>query len=284
MSSTTVIKNGEANTNSGFKRLVFSQTLKLRPVVYAVHSGHMPNRGTFQTFPEHSDYVIYASWTKSSYYINVYQNNLSGSTLNYNIPIDNSALIMDRLEELHPWITTWMQRQARGGIWIPFDVVPLDKYLSYVNKRYQYESFVRIYGIDLSWDIWATSSKEGIKMRAEPNLGDWIGRVPVCRKGPNINTEELFYGSDGDGTATLLPSEPTVITITNTEPKANVDSNFITPLSTKTKAIIGTPIILPRNYRYIVRVIKGGYIRNDESYGISVEIRRNRNVYSTIPA
>lgn len=263
MTNKKVIKNGEANTNTGFKRLVFSSDLQLRPVAYAVHSGHPPNRGTFQVAPEPDDYLVFMRWNYKSNFdeLTIYQNE---------VPVVHQETIWRNITAIHTWVPKWIRRQPRGGIWIPFDVVPLDQYLSYINKRAQYESFVNTYGIPLLWSDWETSAKEGLRMRPGNDLGDWFNHIPQCRKGPKINTEELYYGSNGDGKSELIITDPHF-----TEHDSDYGSSVINT---------GTPIKFPRSYRFIIRVLKGGYIRNAVSYGVSVEIRKNRTIYSTTPA
>lgn len=260
MTNTKVIKNGEANTNTGFKRLVFTKDLELKPIAYAVHSGFEPNRGTFQVAPEADDYLFFLTWGKV---------HKAGLALIYKdgIALDNAAYkhVMSAVLIMHPWVAEWLVPQERGGVWIPYSIVPLTQYLSYINKRSQYEAFVNTYGIELDWEEWQISAKDGLHMRPGHDLGDWTNHTPVLRKGPKINTTELFFVSNGDGVSTPITIDPKC-----TEHDVDYGNSVINT---------GSPVVFPRGYRFIIRVLKGGYIRNNSSYGISVEIRHNRKAF-----
>lgn len=253
------IKNGVCRSNTGTKSIVFEpDTLRLRPVLYAVYSGYQPNRGTVQGALD-GDLVASVTWGSRT---EDYEISRFGAE---RVSASEEADIWLRLRARYSWLDAWLSPSGRGATWIPEEVIPESEYLSVRAKRARIAEAIGRFGLPYEVEMFARDAKGDLRLKPHPLDMDldayqpseyhWDGSVV------GISRYERWFGSAGDG------SEAVPLDI---DPEYESGSNYA---HTDTVREEGSPGIVDwRRFRFVIRVCHGAHTRDHFSYGHTVDV------------
>jgi len=252
------VKNGSSFSRTGSKQVVFTPTLSLRPVLYAVYSGYQPERGTVQG-ARCGDLVASVTWGSQSEDYEIFR--FGGDRL----PLGEEARLWAELKRLHPWFDSFLEPSGRGSVFLPDSVVPEAEYLSVRAKRARIGEAISTLGLPYCVEEFARDPKTELHFEPramdvdldtiQPSEYHWDGSVV------GISRYERWFGSAGDGS----PAIPLDI-----DPDYTSGSNYA---YTDTEEHDGSPGVVGwRNYRFVVRVRHGAYTRDHFSYGHTVDV------------
>jgi len=255
------IKNGKAMTNTGQRDIAFNpETLELRPVLYRVYSGHVPDKGTVQGVNK-GDIVVSLVWDKDGEQYKIYQYGVD------TLPRVDQGLIGLDIWRKYPWIDEWMMPVERSETVIPEDVIPPSEYLSNKVKLARVKSVVERFGLPYVHNDFVESRKHDLNFSPKLMDIDLNTYEASCFNGDDncrIHQDEKFYGSNGNGSeATELGFIPTYL-------GEHLDCEMNIP---------GVPGVVGWDkWKYIVRIKSGVLISDGISHGMSIDIWINVEV------
>jgi hypothetical protein len=254
------LKNGNCKTRTGEKILVFTPTLELRPVAFAVYSGYLPDRGTYQAV-EDGDIILQNFWNSSTeidcFHIYRINQSLNGST---KVSLTRYAELWSIIHKKHPWVSDWIEKShTRTDCWIPSNIVDEKDYLCNVTKLSKAKFSIEKYGLPHEPNFFLFDKKEDInwkpvKLNFNPDTYE------LKEPDENSNYLEIWYGSKGNGT------------------KADELSLCSKNAEKYIPGIVGWA-----SYKFLIVVKSGVYTNNcGNEYGHSVDVYRvhNSNEYN----
>lgn len=255
------LKNGKAMTNTGQKDIAFNpDTLEIRPVLYRVYSGHVPDRGTIQGV-NNGDVVVSLVWDKDGEQYKVYKYGID------TLPRVDQYHIGRAIWDKYEWIHEWMMPCDRSETIIPESVIPPEEYLSNKVKLARIKSVIERFGIPYNDLDFLDSRKQDLKYTPRILDVDLNTYESTCFKhseGCRIDQEEIFFGSNGNCSgAVQLQFVPSYL-------DEHLDWR---------KCTSGIPGVIGWDkWKYILRIRKGVLISNGVSHGMSIDIWVNRNI------
>lgn len=253
------LKNGKAMTNTGQRDIAFDpETLEIRPILYRVYSGHVPDRGTIQGV-NNNDIVVSLVWDKDGEQYKIYRYGVD------TLDRVDQALIGLKIWDKYPWIHEWMMPCERSETIIPEDVIPPAEYLSNKVKLARVKSAIDRFGLPYDSDDFVESRKQDLKFTLrllDIDLDTYESSCFIGDDNCRIHQDEKFFGSNGNGSdACLLGFIPTYL-------DEHLDSDNNIP---------GVPGVTGWNkWKYIVRVKSGVLISDGISHGMSIDIWINQ--------
>lgn len=266
MENARVLKNGECRSTTGFKLVVLSPDLELRPVSHAIYSGYTPDRGTFQVY-ENGDVIPYVRWNGKGPNYGIDSISEDGNRIP--IPFNDAAEIWSALRKKYHWIDNYLEPQGRGDCFLP-EIVE-DEYLCNIQKRKRLTFFLTKFGFTPGFhpEFFMRDKKEDLNLsprKLDFNPDEYIGEekywtgelVSICQF-------EEWYGSNGDGKGYVKLSH---------RPNYESGSNYAYQETVKREGEKG--IEFWTGFRFLIRIQHGNHVSNHISFGHRIDVWKVR--------
>lgn len=202
-----LIKNGAYRSNTGYVQISLDKNLNLMPVVYAVHSGYAPDRGTFQ-LP--GDVLKYAYGRRRDEWF-----------WNYD-EIPDTASVITTVFNKYPLLRDVFTPHGRGGVWLPEEYCPPEEYLAVKSKRRRIEHFLTRFGLAGEYTVDEFMRSPGRLLNLTPKPLDidlsTYGVEEEYASGSKVDIVryERWFEANGDGsTAEEIVLQPSVKAVTH---------------------------------------------------------------------
>jgi hypothetical protein len=250
------LKNGKAMTNIGQREIAFDpESLEIRPILYRVYSGHVPDRGTVQGVNV-GDVVVSLVWDKDGEVYKIYKYGID------TLPRVDQYHIGRAIWEKYDWIDDWMQPVSRSETIIPKEVIPEFDYLSNKIKLVRMKNTIERFGLPYHENDFLDSRKQDLKFnprKLDLDLDEYLAVFNcITKDNLDIDQQEAFFGSNGNG------SKAVGLTIYPTYTDVHPDWERVTPCKPGVNCW--------DKWKFIVRVKKGLIISEGVSHGMSLDI------------
>lgn len=202
-----LIKNGSYRTSTGYVQVSLDKNLNLMPVVYAVHSGYAPDRGTLQ-LP--GDVLRYEYDRRSDEWF-----------WNYD-KIPDTAPVIETVFKKYPLLRDVFRPHGRGGVWLPEEYCPPEEYLAVKSKRRRVTNFLTRFGLTGEYTVEDFMRSPGRLLNLTPKPLDIdlstyeVEEEYASGSKVDIARYERWFEADGDGSpAEEITLQPTVKAVTH---------------------------------------------------------------------
>jgi hypothetical protein len=277
------IINGCVKSNTGYRQVLFSKTLEVRPVLLEIKSGYQPDRGTIQVSPVIGDVLIRSSWRSNCYQIDISkwdgQNFISLTSealyLYYetewegiNDPtgvVKEYVTILKTAKELNPWLEEFLQQCGRQGSFIPCEQTLVEK-----AKKDRLTKFFKKHNLPYleKIDSFMSSPKGGLKLESVDTPADLLEHVPsyITHDGSvvSISKKEYWFAISQTGTFEV----PVTYQQAHRSNYAHEKPSF-----SEGKSLRET-ITDIESVKFLIKIVHGAYTRDHYSFGRTIDVYR----------
>ncbi len=168
------IYNGLCKKESGYRQVLVSDAMQLRPVVFKADRGYIDKRCTVQIEPVQGDYLFKVSWDKDVEEDSIQQwNGNSWEPVSFN----NYSELWKALTVALPWTTEFLARAEQSESYMPWEGYTLSE----KGKAHKARQFLKAWHIrDFKIDDFVQSPKEGLSYDAVKIKEEVLEHIPHC--------------------------------------------------------------------------------------------------------
>ncbi len=169
------IYNGLCKVNEGFRQVLVSKEMMLRPVVLRMHQGYIAKRATIQVEPVEGDYLFKVEWHKDQESDSI-QQWVNGALVN--VDINEYGKLWRELTKTHPWSVEFLARAPLGESFMPWEGYTLAEKAKAKHAR----QFLKTYHIrQFDVDEFVKSPKDKLHYQPQPAPEGLLDRIPIKR-------------------------------------------------------------------------------------------------------
>lgn len=212
------IYNGLCKAHDGFRQVLVSEKMALRPVVLRLYQGYIAKRATVQVEPIEGDYLFKVEWTKETENDCILKwHNNAWEAVNINEYND----LWQALTKAYPWSVEFLARSPLGESYMPWEGYTLAE----KAKAKRAKQFLKTWRIrQFTLDAFIQSPKDKLHYDPQPAPEDLLDRIPAIKTleihGETTVYKEHWYMDLGNRVVKLdyaaAPDQPLRVIVPNT--------------------------------------------------------------------
>lgn len=176
------IYNGLCKANEGFRQVLVSDKMVLRPVVLRMQQGYIAKRATIQVEPMQGDYLFKIEWRKDEESDSIKQ--WQGEAW-VDVDINQYSHLWKELTEAHAWTVQFLARSELGESYMPWE----GQTLAEKAKDKRARNFLKTWHIrEFKTEDFVKSPKDGLQYDPQVAPEGLLERIPT-RKTLDIHGE-----------------------------------------------------------------------------------------------
>ena len=169
------IYHGLRKANEGFRQVLVSNEMVLRPVVLRMQQGYIAKRATIQVEPMEGDYLFKIEWRQDEEGDSIKQWRDEAWV---EVDINQYSQLWRDLTKAHPWSVEFLARCPLGESYMPWEGLTLAEKAKAKRAR----GFLKTWHIrEFTTDAFVKSPKEGLQYEPQAAPDGLLERIPVKR-------------------------------------------------------------------------------------------------------